>query len=53
MMLDQSRKMIKRLIEIGYLNPNEIIIRPANSHFAETQRRREGWREMQCGKASY
>ncbi len=30
MMLARSHAMIKRLIEIGYINPNEIVIRPAN-----------------------
>ncbi len=30
MMLARSRAMIKRLIEIGYINPKEIVMRPAN-----------------------
>lgn len=32
MMLDHSRTVMKRLIEIGYINPNEIVIRPAHSN---------------------
>ncbi len=37
MMFDQSRKMMNRLIEIGYVNPNEIVIRPANSALARNK----------------